>query len=341
MSAKFFLSITVFIFASQLCSQTISDLKNSHISLSYSYGVAGKLEPGNRIGTQSAIELSNIPEDNIGFFANYTSTKFRFPENYFAEAYSLNNHVLTGGVRIYTNSKKVFFDAGTGYYDIEMYRTGVGEATFGFNLGIGIRAQLNRRFGIILRGKLHNAFIKKGFYREFSFNTGIEINSIKKSFASNKYSKVSTGFLAGSSVKKNNKFLGSYGAEITFSLSKHFALVGNYIYKSPSLTDQNYFAYNEYTSEKDYAGGLRNYFSEGNLRFFAECLGDLNILREKIDYPSLTSQTIVKNSLGVMLGTGAEFELTNNFSGLLKLNYTIFDNADNAHGVHGGLKYSF
>ena len=56
---------------------------------------------------------------------------------------------------------------------------------------------------------------------------------------------------------------------------------------------------------------------------------------------SILNDFTTMNSLGIVLGSGTEFELSDKITGIIKGNITFYDNAANSTGILGGVKYRF
>jgi len=348
MKARSFVAILILLLPSAVFSQQNSDKnKNSYWSLSYSYGVSGTLDMyqkyGSGQGKINSIEVSSIPEGNIGFFVSYASSEYH--RTFYIKDVIINNNEYTAGAKFYFKDRKVFVSLGLGCYDNAYLKNtgGIGWTVFfepqrklsmGLNLGLGARVKLTDTYGLLISGKVHAMPLYEGnqsVYTYAGLNTGIEINNSQKLTLSKKIGRLSTGFLAGS-VKSNNTSAIRMGAEITYSISDRFSLVGNYLQRRMNM--ENYFF-----SENNYSGGIRFYQGKNWLKFFIESLVDLNVQKKSI--PWNFYDIMISKSLGITLGAGAEFALIEGFSGLIKVNMTKLDRPDSYKGFFGGVKYSF
>ncbi len=350
MKAKSFFAASILFLSGVAFSQQTSEhpfTKNSFWALSYSYGISGIIDNnGNKFthdeGQFASIEASYIPKGSIGYFANYSRTTFS------QTSYSIdviqNNYEVTEGIKIYSGNKRYFLSVAAGYYEIGLANLGIESdrsvqslESFGLSFGLGGRIKIADSYGIIVNGRFHKVFVSNGEYMYAGVNAGLEINYGSQPAINNPDKKISTGFVAGSSAKNNIKPTGSYGAEITYNISEKVSLVGSYIH-SGSVVPLDYD--NKSYSENDYSGGMRFYTNKGNARFFMESLLDLNILKSRKEIAQFPDE-IIANSLGLAIGIGTEFKLTDSFSGMMKANVTKFDQPGLTNGIYGGVRFKF
>ncbi|HMQ70748.1 MAG TPA: hypothetical protein PKC58_17360 [Ignavibacteria bacterium] len=344
-----------------LFSQSVSDYspsKKSVFYLSLNFGGNFISDNINSTGILTGIDLSNLPEKNIGYFVNAaTLQNYLSSKKYVFDNSSLNNFTVTAGARIYALNKKIFFDLGTGYYHTESSRkpsfsvdadeSGIFgiksyNDNFGLNAGFGGRIRIDDSYGIVISGKFHNIFPvdSRDFFQSVTLTAGLEMNNKVQGNSSGNNNRISTGIFAGSSGDLKNKSSIKLGAEFTYKISESISFVADYSGSSISESDYRGFSTMAQQSERDYSAGIRNYFGESVMRFFAECLADLNVNREtKFDPIAGDYETIVKNSIGLSFGSGAETQLSGNLDGFIKFNLIFLDDNRSHFGMFGGLKY--
>lgn len=353
MKLKCFLAITVLFLSTIAYSQqtpVTSTVKKSFWSLNFSQGISSTLTTNekayltgeNRI---SSFEISYNFASNTEMFGNYSTTDLSSYQLNTRDE-SLRNYELSIGAKFNTTNRQFFFSLGVGYYDVINVKEQLGltfDSPFksvqgpGLNLGLGTRIKLTDTYGVIIHAKVHASILNGEGYSYTGVNAGFEINNRKKVAGGRSNKKFSSTLLGGSVKINDNKPSASYGVEITYDISEKFSLVANYIHKN---SIEEFYEYNTSISQNDYAGGLRFYAGEERLKFFVESLLDLNISREGYEYFSYGNNHIAK-SLGIAMGAGMEFDLINDFNGLLKANIYKFDNPKSTTAFFGGLKYNF
>ncbi|MEO8209718.1 MAG: hypothetical protein ABI840_04085 [bacterium] len=360
---SFFAILTVIGISAQLSSQTIPDKftvkKSGYLSLSYSVGLAGNIKTNGyndktRSGYNFSVDASYIPERNIGFFVNYTSTNLTGNLNYnsslpagmISPDTKFHYGLLSAGPRFYTNNKKLFADAGVGFSNIGNRKS------LGFSAGLGGKIKFNDSYGVILNGRIYNAFVGNLYYGDrtktndafmyYGLYAGFEINDSKQltEDVNNKKSKISLAALGG----KNNYDGGIYafGVELSLDIKKNFSLISNYFFsRNESL---NLYYYKSRNVQSDFSGGARIYFGENNLKLFLESLAGFYVTKTDIELPGeyfafQNSASVI--NIGLNFGAGTEFKIINPVSGLIKFNVQNYFRGGTYSGMYGGLKYRF
>lgn len=356
MTTKSFLAIATLLVSNPILSQENPDKFDtgglSSWNLSLSGGITGNvITNGNNqnLGTGYSynIEASYTPENRIGFFGIYSSTTFNKEIAFLEKNMSYNEFIF--GPRIYSNNKKLFIDAGIGYYDIDIvnnyYRS---SESVGFNLGIGGKISFTDSYSLIMRARVHNVFVGSKPLIYYGINTGIEINNISKGLSSKskKDHNVSVGLLAGRTQKYGNA-INAFGTEITYDIGK-VSLIANYLYSRNSTSNLNEtYSTSSSTTRNNVSVGARFYIGESDLRIFGENLLGLyftNISNQSNSsiYPENIFQSSRKNNyFGLNFGVGAEMKIWNNVSGMLKANVNSLFRSETYIGLFFGTKIDF
>lgn len=352
--AMVFILIGNIIFA-QESDPKISAKNSEYWNLSYSVGFAGNIKTngfdnGSKNGYNYSIDASYTPESIIGFFVNYSSTDFKgdvFTHTHYTYPYSqiekFNYSEFTFGPRFYSKNKKLFADAGIGYYSIQKRRS------IGLNAGIGGKIKFSDSYGLVIQGRIHNAFVDKETFIYYGLYTGLEINSSKKAspIDYNTKSKISVAVLIGTNpyYDRYSKRNVTFGGEFSYDVEKRVSLIANYFFSDKG---NSYYYLTPYyiplpQNEHDFSGGARFYFGENNLKLFLESLVALNITSSSYQLqtfdPDYVNAYSYKLTFGLNFGTGAEFKIINDLSGLIKANvFTQFRDGYYS-ALYGGLKY--
>jgi len=352
----------------ELSAQSISDLtffKNSgYWNLSYSIGIGKDIHPNGYIQTPSngftySIDASYTPEKNIGFFANYSSVDLTGNINdLFRYGGTTNTNYnfteFSVGPRIFTNDKIFFIDAGLGYYNV------TGRRFIGVNAGAGAKIKFSDTYGILLSGRIHNTFIKNGefssaFNKRESFvyygvYLGLELNNSKDKNATvkkkNKFSITALGGSVNSGLNFRNAG-SAFGAEILYDVSSKVSLLFDYLNSQSQRTfDLGSFKETINNSGNDFLAGLRYYITGNDFKIFFENSANMYFSGVKSEYSfpinNTYSKNISKNYFGINFGSGVDFRLLDNLSGLFKVNVgTYVTEGAYYSAILGGLKYGF
>ena len=371
MKSKIFCAI-VFMFngelllSQQLNTKNISDQFPGYWSLSYSAGIGGNITKNNFVqgkgsGFTYGIDASYSPENNIGFFANYSSTNIdgEYIDDYYSEIINtgkLNYSQISFGPRLFSNNKNLFIDAGIGYFNI------ANSKSIGLNAGAGVKIRFSDSYGITFNGRIYNGFVKKdpflyySVFLRFELNNSSDKNSLKNSFKNESENRLSLTAFGGKYSNSNSYNNNSaFGGELSYDISKKVSLLLNYIHSNSSYfskivyTENINLNQNFSSSENDITGGVRFYLTGNKLRFFVEnytgiymsAKGYENSLSgiDTINYNNSFSES--ENYFGLSFGTGVDFKILKNVSGIFKIDAGTYFRGSYYSTVLGGLKYNF
>jgi len=178
-----------------------------------------------------------------------------------------------------------------------------------------------------------NAFSQQSSENFLEKDSYLDLRNSEPNKQNNRFS---TGFIAGTTTKTNTNGSLSLGLEFTYDISKKFSLVGSYLHNNDHYGDLEKTVH---INENDYSAGVRFYANKGKAKFFMESLLDLNIFTS--GYNSGYNSPVTAKSLGLAFGIGNVFELTDNFSGILKTSVAKFEEKGFTYGIFGGLRYRF
>ena len=371
MKSKIFCAI-VFMFngelllSQQLNTKNISDQFPGYWSLSYSAGIGGNITKNNFVqgkgsGFTYGIDASYSPENNIGFFANYSSTNIdgEYIDDYYSEIINtgkLNYSQISFGLRLFSNNKNLFIDAGIGYFNI------ANSKSIGLNAGAGVKIRFSDSYGITFNGSIYNGFVKKDPFLYYSVFLGFELNnssdknSLKNSFKNESENRLSLTAFGGKYSNSNSYNNNSaFGGELSYDISKKVSLLLNYIHSNSSYfskivyTENINLNQNFSSSENDITGGVRFYLTGNKLRFFVEnytgiymsANGYANSLSgiDTLNYNHSFSE--FDTYFGLSFGTGVDFKILKNVSGIFKIDAGTYFRGSYYSTVLGGLKYNF
>lgn len=349
----------------ELNTEKIPDNFQSYWNLSLSAGIGGNIAGNNSIkaegsGFSYSIDASFSPENNIGFFANYSSTNIdgEYIDDYYSEIIStgkLNYSQISFGPRLFSNNKNLFIDAGIGYFNI------ANSKSIGLNAGAGGKIRFSDSYGITFNGRIYNGFVKKDPFLYYSVFLGFELNnrsdknSLKNSLKIESENRLSLTVFGGkysNSNSYNNNL--AFGGELSYDISKKVSLLLNYIHSNSSYSSKIVYSENINlnqkfsSSENDVTGGARFYLTGNKLRFFVE--NYMGIYMSAKGYEnSLTSDTVIYNNyssesenyFGLSFGTGVDFKILKNVSGVFKIDVGTYFRGKSYSTILGGLKYSF
>ena len=355
MKTKFFFTVILLFLLQGILfsqeSQNKSGLNNYFWNINFTYGIAGlksNLDAG--AGDNYSIEASCISPQNLGLFAVYSAFGFG-PAKINEGTEDIKIKEAASGLKYYISGRN-FLSIGFGFYVVQDHKdeySGLNksfEQFFGINLGAGANIKITESYGIIFKGKFVNTFSQNETFTFGGISTGIEFNSLEKIIPKSSKEKFSSGIIAGS-VKNSyyehshkfafeNTSSGSYGMEMTYKASDKISLIANYLHLNSKYSDGWGTFYS--VLQNDFAAGVRIYSGSGVLKLFAESLIDLRHQRENLNSMFTTNDfDVLKNSLGIGIGGGAELELFDNFSGLLKVNVFKFDEPGSTTGIFGGI----
>lgn len=355
MKAKIFFSVILLTLQGNIYSQgsqNKSAFNNYNWNINFTFGIAGlnsNLDAG--AGDFYSIEASCISPKNLGLYAVYSAFGFG-PAKTNTVNDEINIKEAATGLK-YFLSRRNFLSIGFGFYIIENHKdefSGLNnsyEQLFGINLGAGASIKLSGSYGIIFKGKFVNTFSQNETFTFGGISAGIEFNSSNKNKYRNPKEKFSSGIIAGSvnnsyyEHSQNNNYAitsaGSYGMEMSYKVSDNISLIADYLHLNSKYSDG--WGTNFSVLQNDFAAGARIYSGSGMFKLFAESLADLRLQRENSKTQFTTyNYDLIKNSLGIEIGGGAELELFDNFSGLFKINLIKFDEPGLTTGIFGGFK---
>jgi hypothetical protein len=283
-----------------------------------------------------------IPIREAGMFVNFSyadfNKNFKYQvgnDNYYSR---LNFTQLATGIRFYSgNSKSTYVDAGMGLFDNGR------EKCLSLTASLGGKIALSPVYAITLNGRFNAALYKDPLYY-FGLNAGFAVNgSIKptEQFNKNRFALTTYAGAVGKGLTDHSD--GAFSAEISYRMSERVSLLMNYLY-SKSHDESTEFSY-VVKDEKNtsLAAGAKFYVTKNNIKIFAEGLtgyytydytgrysGGLNYVNNLSD-----------KYYGFTLGAGAEMQLVNNLSGVIKFDQYILVDGEAYSGLSGGMKYSF
>ncbi len=362
MKAIIFLAIVLFAigFTGHLRAQSISDTgknqESDYFNISLSGGISRivsthRFEKPGQIGFTGSIDVSNTPKNSAGFFLNYSYSSFKEDRTQYYFDYRFNYSQFTFGPRFYSNQKNSFIDAGFGYYNLD------GDEYGGVNMGLGGKIRLSDLYALNFGGRINMVNISNNPNFFFSVNTGIEINSKsvsspgeEKSIMNKKFSLLAfagTYLERGLHVNSN-----SFGAELSYDISKKVSILLNYLYGSLEnvSTRQNetfYYYYRKNSTKNNYSSGARLYITGDNLRLFLEgltgvFLTDENVASSYFGLPDSYHYSANQHKdtfYGFTFGGGAELLLVGGLSGIFKFDVTNYITGNSNTGLFGGFKY--
>ena len=285
-----------------------------------------------------------IPVREAGLFLNISYSDFKENTKYQTTVdynyYRANFVQMATGIRFYSGkSKSTFADAGFGLIVKRNKRYA------SLTAALGGKITLSPAYSISLNGRFNTAFYGDPVYY-FGLNAGFAVNgNIKTSeqFNFNKDRFALTAYAGTIGKGITDLSNGAFSAEISYRMSERVSLLMNYLY-SKSHDESTEFSY-VVKDEKNtsLAAGAKFYVTKNNIKIFAEGLtgyytydytgrysGGLNYVNNLSD-----------KYYGFTLGAGAEMQLVDNLSGVIKFDQYILVDGEAYSGLSGGLKYSF
>lgn len=349
----------------ELSAQSISDITSfsnkGYWNLTYSIGIGKDLISNGYTQTPSngfaySVDASYTPDNNPGFFANYSLTDLSGSIDDITDIRRDNREYnfsqLSVGPRFFTNDKLFFVDAGLGYYNI------TGKKFIGLNAGAGAKIKFSDSYGILINGRIHNTFVQKPYARQkkepfvyYGIYLGLELNnSNDKSYMDNKKNKFAVALLGGTfnSGLNFSDANGSFGAELSYDISTKVSVLFDYFYAQSE--DNNSYTngsviFNEKSnySSNDFSGGLRLYLTGNNFRMFAESSANMYFWEWTNEFSNIyyySNNTTAKNYFGINFGAGVDYNLVDNLSGIFKMTLgTYITEGFYYNGIYAGLKY--
>ena len=283
-----------------------------------------------------------LPLREAGLFLNVSYTDFNEKTKYQRSIeynYSgLNFAQFASGIRFYSgSSKSTFADAGFGLI------VNGNKRYASLTAGLGGKLALSPAYSFTLNGRFNLAFYGDPSYY-FGLNAGIAVNGSIKTPEQNKKDRIALTAYAGT-IGKGILDLsnGAFSAELSYRMNERVSLLMNYLY-SKSHDESSDFSYVIKDEKRtSLAAGARFNFTKNNVKLFAEGLtgyytydytgrysGGLNYVNNLSD-----------NYYGFTLGCGADMQLVDNLSGIIKFDQYILVDGEAYSGLSGGLKYNF
>ncbi|MDQ3021943.1 MAG: hypothetical protein M3R36_15425 [Bacteroidota bacterium] len=209
---------------------------------------------------------------------------------------------------------------------------------------------------MLVNGRVHNTFVNKKAFLYYGIYLGFEMNnSTDKYLEINEKEKKFSIAALGGHYNSKNFYSGStaFGAEFSYDKKSDLSKLLNYIHSNSSysqnfLTEDFSVISNYFNTENDITGGVRFYLTGNRVRIFAENYVGI-YLTDNVYENSVTNPTGVynytyatpENFFGISFGTGVDFQLINNLSGMVKVDVGTYFRNSYYSGLFGGLKYRF